>query len=205
MPGLKIREIKFTNSQKYAKVDAEDYDWLNQWEWQKFSRQDDPDNYYAVRWENGKMIYMHRQILGLKKGERSRHLNGRGWDNRRSNLKKLTHEGVIKSGNRWIARIKVDYKYIQLGIFKTEPQATRKYQEAKRIIDDKRVVNKIDKIQSIIIQTRKTSKYKGVTWNKSKGKWAAYSYIRVHHGLFDSEEEANQAVEDYREYRKNIK
>lgn len=71
--------------------------------------------------------------------------------------------------------------------------------KAKELVEN----DQADKVEDLIVKTPKTSKYKGVTWNKKNEKWAAYSYIRVHHGLFDSEEEAHQAVEKYREYRKN--
>ena len=50
-----------------------------------------------------------------------------------------------------------------------------------------------------------TSGFRGVSWNKSSQKWAAYAtlnYKRTYIGYFDSKEEAAQAVTEWR--RKNM-
>ncbi len=92
------------------------------------------------RW---KTIYMHRAILGLKKGEIADHINGNGLDNRRSNLRKCTkmgnnknvkarwgkskYKGVCwhKKTQKWQAGIKANYKYYYLGSYKSEIEAAK--------------------------------------------------------------------------------
>ncbi len=198
-------KIKLTKG-KHTLVDEQDLEWLKQWDWQTFytSRNEKEENYYAIRWDytGGKkrMVYMHRELLGLKKGERSRHMNGKGWDNQRSNLKKLIHEGVWEYNGRYMARIKVQGKYIQLGILDTKKEAVEKRTEAKALVK----AGHPEKIKDIIVPTRKSSKYKGVTWNKEKGKWQAYTYIRKDLGDWDTEEKAHEAVEHYKKYKKEL-
>jgi hypothetical protein len=80
-----------------ALVDDEDYEWLNGYRW--FLQ-----NGYAARQiqRQGKnrKFYMHREILGLRRGEdrvqrQADHINGEKLDNRRSNLRIVTREHNI--------------------------------------------------------------------------------------------------------------
>ena len=77
-----MQRISLTQGQ-FATVDDEDFEWLNQWPWYAVCR--GRGLYYAERLG----ISMHRQILGLKLGDRRRaeHINRDKLDNRRSNLK----------------------------------------------------------------------------------------------------------------------
>jgi hypothetical protein len=73
-----------------AIVDDADFDWLIQWNWHaKFSPQ--RRRWVAARsdWDGRRTVtvLMHRQILGLKRGEQTDHKNGDTLDNRRSNLR----------------------------------------------------------------------------------------------------------------------
>ena len=93
-----MRKIKLTQG-KHALVDDENFDWLNQWKWY-FNKG------YAVRKQHfckdGKCrgkgcrnIMMHRIILGDPKGilvkVQTDHINGGTLDNRRKNLRIVTH------------------------------------------------------------------------------------------------------------------
>lgn len=89
-----IRYIQITRG-KYVIVDAADYEWLMQWKWSV--RKSGKYLFYAVRNINladrkQETILMHRQILGLKKGDKRMvdHINHDTFDNRRSNLRIVT-------------------------------------------------------------------------------------------------------------------
>ena len=74
----------------FALVDDKDYKWLMQWKWNA-AKSD--KNCYAKRTMTDKSaISMHRQILGLEKGDGIKvdHRNHFGLDNQRHNLRKCT-------------------------------------------------------------------------------------------------------------------
>lgn len=127
-----------------ALVDAADYEWLNQWKWS--AHNSCREFFYAARWSGGRkarcMVYMHRLILGATTTGEVDHINGNRLDNRRANLRIVTHQqntqnqltkrkgcssrhiGVWRRPNgRWTAQITVDYRTIALGTFDTEEQA----------------------------------------------------------------------------------
>jgi len=86
-----------------------------------------------------KRIYMHRLILGAKKGEVVDHINFNTLDNRRKNLRIVTyaqnrwhsrHLGadLLQRGKRrWRARIMKNGVRIVIGYFETKQQATQAY------------------------------------------------------------------------------
>ncbi len=124
--------IKLTQN-KYAVVDDENYQWLNQYKWRI---QDNHTTYYARRniiiqnpnkqkniKRKRKIIYMHRIILEkklgrqLEKSEFTDHINGDGLDNRECNLRlctsqqnkmnqKKTRGSSMYKGVRWVKRDK---------------------------------------------------------------------------------------------------
>ena len=78
---------------KVTVVDDADAGWLSQWRWfyvQTKGRE------YAIRHEmHGRKqipIYMHRLILGCTPSEECDHINGNGLDQRRTNLRKCSHQ-----------------------------------------------------------------------------------------------------------------
>ena len=83
-----MKRINLTKN-KYVIVDNEDYGWLTQHKW--FSFPNGNGKFYAKRndTENHTTILMHREILGLSRGDKIQvdHINGREWDNRRINLR----------------------------------------------------------------------------------------------------------------------
>ena len=135
----------------FALVDAEDYDWLNQWQWYAHWNRN-AKTFYAIR--NGKRtkckptreISMAREILGLKRGDKrhSDHINHITLDNRESNLRIVTcQQNQFNQRNpkgyywhkikkKYIARIKLNGKIIQLGRFLTPDEAHNAYLEAKK-------------------------------------------------------------------------
>ena len=103
--------------------------------------------YVIADTKSGKPIYMHRLILGLKRGDprMSDHKNGCTVDNRRRNLRIATakqnawnvkksksnlnnYPGVVKhKSGRYQARIRIGGKRVSLGYFDTAKQAARAY------------------------------------------------------------------------------
>ncbi len=101
---------------------------------------------YAARKENGKTIYMHREILNTPAGMHTDHINGDGLDNRKSNLRICTptqnqHNSVKwanksskfkgvsfnKQTKKWEAYIRFNCKLIHLGRHKSEFVAAKAY------------------------------------------------------------------------------
>lgn len=65
----------------YVTVDSEDYAYLNQFSWYKHHCG------YALAQIEGEKVFMHRLIMGAKKGEVIDHINRNTYDNRRENLR----------------------------------------------------------------------------------------------------------------------
>ena len=102
-------------------------------------------------------IRMHWLILPPKDGVEPDHKDGDGLNNQRANLRYATREqqmanrkpwttrkgkhsrykGVSKWGRRWRALINVDKKRTHLGMFSTQEEAARAYNEAaKRLLGE---------------------------------------------------------------------
>lgn len=136
---------------KFALVDATDYEWLSGWRWHY-------THGYAKRRQYGgggknnnkdKHIYMHNVLLCTPQGMDTDHINGDKLDNRRCNLRLATrsqnnyngkkrngctsrHKGIYwsKIRNRWVAEITINKKKFYLGSFKSEAKAALAYNEA---------------------------------------------------------------------------
>ncbi len=87
----------------FAKVDASNHDWLNQWNWHvtKWG--------YAVRFEGRKVIQMHAMVLPCEKGYQPDHINRDRLDNRIQNLRPSTK--TENQGNRWKSKQAVSSKF----------------------------------------------------------------------------------------------
>lgn len=152
-----MKKIPLTQG-KFALVDDEDFEFLNQWKWFFHINPKDSSG-YAIR--NGtrsatgtrRRIAMHRVLMKAKKKDICDHKNGNGLDNRKNNLrlcdkfqscwnrrksirKKLNAlKGVTKVKNHrgiptyWIARICFKGTRIYLGTFKTKKLAESAYKK----------------------------------------------------------------------------
>lgn len=144
-----MKKINLTQG-KYALVDNEDFEYLNQFRWH-FS------NYYAARKitkDNGKYtsIYMHRIINNTPEGMDTDHINGDKLDNRKCNLRSCTnsqnhmnrgcqsnnasgYKGVDwkKAAQKWRASIKSDGKRRHLGYYDTAEAAHAAYKREAKI------------------------------------------------------------------------
>lgn len=122
---------------KVALIDDEDFEYLNQWKWH-VSR--NWNTFYVVR------MTPHREILQAPKGIIVDHINGDGLDNRRENLRFATnsenmqnsrlqknntsgYKGVYwdRGRNKWIVRIKVNGRRLNLGYFDDPKEAALVY------------------------------------------------------------------------------
>lgn len=123
----------------FAKVDADKYEWFNQWNWHVSSKG------YVIRFQGDKRISMHSLLLPTQLDVD--HINRDKLDNRISNLRVANRHQ--NQGNRWkpkgertskfkgvyrrrkdgkfVARCKVDYKNVWLGSFWDERDAADAY------------------------------------------------------------------------------
>jgi len=149
---LFMKKIKLTKG-KFALVDDDMYDELNQFKWQAGKQQ---NNFYARRgvWNNKKCttIRMHRHILKLTDSKiKCDHINHNSLDNQTLNLRACTnaenlrnsksrvgssskYKGVsfYKPLNKWRAQIMADDKVTHLGYFKYELEAAQEYDKAAK-------------------------------------------------------------------------
>jgi hypothetical protein len=138
-PTDKICYIPLTRNQ-FATVDAADYPELSRYRWKAGGR---PGHYYAVRHENGKTIYLHRQLMQPPPGMVTDHINGNSLNDCRSNLRNCTQrenqwnsrarggasgfKGVsyYADRDRYRAEIWIDGKRVPLGWFDDSVEAAR--------------------------------------------------------------------------------
>lgn len=181
-----VKKIQLTKG-KYALVDDEDYENLVKYKWHAVNGK------YAARsvW-NGtkrKMVLMHREVLGNPEGLDVDHINMNTFDNRKGNLRAVTHQyncfnrpavgghsrfkGVIKSSNgKWSSRISVGGKDINLGTYETEEDAAKAYNVgALQYVGDVAMLNPVDHTNFTLNIKPKSSKYRGVSFRKRNGLW----------------------------------
>ena len=132
-----IRFIPLTRGY-FAIVDAADYEWLSKYNWLAMVSD---NTVYAFRKVNGKVIFMHREIMKPRKGQVVDHINRNGADNRRSNLRNCSnrqnvcnarprggtsqYRGVSRHGTKWTADIGHLSVRVHIGLFVEEIEAAR--------------------------------------------------------------------------------
>jgi hypothetical protein len=159
-----MKRIKLTQS-KFALVDDEDYEYLNQWNW--YAQKDDKTCYakrsYSIGNGKQKTIYMHRVIAERMGIHNPDHIDIDGLNNQRNNLREATdnqnkanrtlfknntsgYKGVSwnKYNKKWVAYIRVNKKRIHLGYFNDIKDAARAYNEAAiKYFGEFAVLNKV--------------------------------------------------------------
>jgi len=151
--GYPFRRIQLTQG-KYAIVDPEDYERLNKYKWHAVKSK---NTFYAVRRihigkNKWKHIKMHREILDPPDHLYVDHINHKGFDNRKANLRTATHmqnsynrihfrknssskyKGVSwkKRTKKWNVQISHNGKSKFIGSFDNEIEAAKAYDEAAK-------------------------------------------------------------------------
>ncbi len=169
-----MKIIQLTQN-KVAIVDDEDYEELNKFNWTYIKS---TYTYYASRndYKNNKVVGMHRVVMNCPKGMEIDHINGDGFDNRKSNLRICTRsqnnynnrirknntsgiKGVWwnKRNKKWCVGIRIRYKNKHLGSFSDINDAKLAYEKAAKLYfgefysDGIKILNKdlIEKINNM--------------------------------------------------------
>lgn len=147
-----MKKILLKNKNIYAVVSNEDFELISSWKWHARTRP--LYGSYAVRttFRNGvqKIIRMHNIILPHEEGLFVDHINGNGLDNRRGNLRIVTHAENIQNlrklspatskfrgvhrnlKGKWVAQIFINGKQKHIGYFLTEKEAVKAIKEIKK-------------------------------------------------------------------------
>ena len=157
---IKIKQIPLTQ-EKFALVDDEDYEYLNQWKWCAYKA---GKCFYATRScgipnsTKRFLLLMHHAVIGKKEGLEVDHINGNGLDNRRENLRHVTHRqnaqnkhinksskypGVCwsKNAKAWESGARINGKIKYLGYYPSEIEAFNAYCAALVAINETVLVN----------------------------------------------------------------
>ena len=158
MDTLVINKIPLTQG-KFAFVDDEDFEWLSQWKWHYSTRYAARSVHLGVfnGVQKRKRVFMHKAILekylGTKELQETDHINCDSLDNRKCNLRLATrkqngsnrripksntsgYKGVswdkttTNRDKKWLARIKVNNRLINLGRYLTKEEAAQVYNQA---------------------------------------------------------------------------
>lgn len=154
-----MKEIQLTKG-KFAQVDDEDFEYLNQWKWYAYKM---GQTYYAARKDRinkkQRTIKMHRIIMLVSdKFLVIDHINHNGLDNRKQNLRICTQTENLRNSRKhkncsskykgvsihnqktltgstvkWCAFIYINNKQKYLGVFESEIEAAKVYNEMAKI------------------------------------------------------------------------
>jgi hypothetical protein len=176
--GRAYRKIPLTQG-KFAKVDPEHYAALARHKWcaAKQGR-----TFYAVRWEKGRQIRMHRVIAKAGPGEVCDHIDHDGLNNLGRNLRRCSksengrnqrprtdgtsrYKGVTwhKGERKWHARIYHKGQCYHLGAFASEVAAARAYDRAAVRLHGAYACLNFPRRVSI-----RTRLWRGLFWGKKK-------------------------------------
>jgi hypothetical protein len=145
-----VKKIRLTQG-KYALVDIEDFNFLNQWKWY-FAHGYAYRKFWNKKKQKNDGIFLHQLINRTSKGFYTDHINRNRLDNRKNNLRSVTphqnsfnlsvsknnksgYKGVywFKRDGKWKVQIKVDGRQIHLGVFSNIKNAVLARKKAERI------------------------------------------------------------------------
>jgi hypothetical protein len=155
--------IKRTNDVVSFYIDKKDYHFLKHFKPRILESKKHSKIYVRCRFEGKEpTILLHRLLMGAEKHEKIDHINGDGLDNRRKNLRITNYsgnnknakirkdntsgyKGVHLSKGKYIARIQVNGKRLQLGTFNSAKEAALAYnKKAKKVHGRFAKLNEID-------------------------------------------------------------
>ena len=138
-PAGAIRRLCLANGQSVL-VDAADYEWLSRYKWTMRG------GGYASRRANGRIIYMHREIMQAPPGMVVDHIDGCRQNNYRSNLRICTRQENVhnrpkridsasrfkgvsfhKLRGKWFGQAYCDGEHFRTPLFADEVEAARAY------------------------------------------------------------------------------
>ncbi len=158
-----MKKIKLGKKDLFALVDDEDYELVNKrkWTFECNERKNGlTPVYYARRMQKGKKIRMHRFIMNAKPGEQIDHIDHNGLNNQKSNLRfcnntenrrnvtpygkskylgvnhlvvNIKRNGIKRTYSYITAQITINKKNTYLGIFQTEEDAAKAFDEMAKI------------------------------------------------------------------------
>lgn len=150
MDIISMKEIQLTRGY-IALVDEDVFEDLNKYKWCALVT--GKSNYVCAQgYINKKRVYMHRYIMGLTDPKiYCDHIDMNTLNNTKANLRICTpaqnryntvsrinaeskYKGVTKHGNKWKAQIAAEGKVVYLGLFKTELDAAKAYNEQAEIL-----------------------------------------------------------------------
>lgn len=146
-----MREIALTKG-LVTVIDDADFDMLAAYRWHAASS---GGAFYAKHSQSvdgkSRPLWMHRFIMGSPVGMIVDHIDGNPLNNRRANLRVVTHaqnmknqrksqkkggcspyKGVSRRGSKWIMQMKADYVQIRSGPYETALEAAFAYDEMAR-------------------------------------------------------------------------
>lgn len=146
-----MKKIKLTRGQ-IAIIDNEDFEKVSKFKW----------NYATVGYATNKKFYLHHLIIGKpKKGFVVDHINQNKLDNRKCNLRFVTHSqnhanqikqknntsgfrGVSWNKGKWEVRIKYFGKTLHFGMFNNKIDAAKRYNiKAHELFGEFALLNKV--------------------------------------------------------------
>lgn len=214
-----VKRIKLTNSEESTIVDDKDHEMLSKVRWRKET------NGYVVSYdtdENGHEIKprIHRLVLNTDGGDVVDHINGDKLDNRSENLRVVTtsqngmnrktnhnsytgFKGSTKQDGKYVSTITLDRKTTHIGTFNTAEEAAKAYNIiAEKYFGEYAKLNDV-RHQGFDIEKDRVRNYKGnkgVVFHSRDKRWqtsAILGGIKYHVGLYDTEEEAVKARNEF--------
>ncbi|MCR4303214.1 MAG: AP2 domain-containing protein [Gallionella sp.] len=206
------KEIPLTRG-KFAIVDDDLFDWLNQFKWCC------SDKGYAKK--GASAVYMHRLIMGNPPGEQIDHIDLNPLNNQRNNLRVASraqnkansfghsnrsafYKGVRWVGRKWQAQITINGTTKSLGSFKTQLDAAMAYNNAAT-----KAFGKFAKLNDLsqlapndesIPDLPKNCEYRGVHRVKNYQQWIAScskNDKKQYLGSYNNPEDAARAYDSF--------
>ena len=140
-----MKRIKLNNGE-YTLVDNDVFELIGHLKWYIHTHGYVTRVFWNTETKKYYTVYLHRYVMGAKKGQEIDHINQRKLDNRKENLrfcnrsqnmhnvnyKRSSHLGVTynKVGRHWVSKIRINGTRMHLGCFKYKKEGMKAYQLA---------------------------------------------------------------------------